>query len=102
MSIYRRKVIVLIQRSQKVYVVIETNADAMDEEDWEPGLRCVRAVPIREGFGSGFMVTEERDWAEGEDSWELEKRGSVELEGVIHHAAGRYHVDNEYTLKSTG
>ena len=73
----------------------------MDEEDWGPGLRCMRAVPVREGFSSRFMATEERDWAKGEDSRELEKRGSVELEGVINHATGRYHVNNEYALKST-
>jgi hypothetical protein len=100
LSICRRKVIVLIQLSQKIYVGIETNPDAMDEEDWGPGLRCVRAVPVRESFGSGFMATEERDWAEGEDGRELKKRSSVELEGVINHATGRYHINNEYALKS--
>src|SRR5947209_1145974 len=40
-----------IQLGKEVYIRVETNSDAMNEDDRFPGLRCVRTIPIRKSPG---------------------------------------------------
>lgn len=57
----------------------------MDEENWEPLLRRVRSVPVRERRCRAFVEGEECKWTEREYGEEMLERQAIESERVEEH-----------------
>lgn len=89
-----------IQLGQEIHIRVESDADTVDKQDREPGFGGVWTVPVGESFRGGAMGGEKSKGAEWEDHGKSEERGSMEVEGLVVHAARSYCVDDKHTLQN--
>lgn len=95
------KVAVGVDFGQEVNIRIETDSDAVDEDDRQLRRRCVRPVPVREVRGRRPIPCKQVVRTEGKCRKGLKKRRAVVAEAVIPQTNGCERVDKENSLHET-